>query len=105
MKHYAIAILASALFISGCGTTKPITLTETKHIAVKADKDLFHIEKAPVPIKAEEIKGKTKNEQLAIMGLKIIDLYGYIGTLQTQILTIQEEQDKIAERIEKETKK
>lgn len=105
MKHHIAAVLASVLLIAGCTTTKTITVTQTKHIAVKVDKDFYHIDKAPEPVKVEDLKGKDKNGQLLVLGTKIIDLYGYIGNLQSQILNIKEAQDKVADRIEKETGK
>lgn len=103
--RFLLALVAAVL--TGCASAppQPLTIVDVKYVAVTADKDLFRIEKAPEPVKKEDIQGKDKNGQLMILSKKIIDLYGYIGNLQSQILGIQEEQEKIAERIEKGNKK
>lgn len=105
MKLLTIPVLAAALFVSACGSTKVITVTESRQVAAKVDKDLFQIEKAPEPLVRDDFKGKTRSEERMLFSGKIMDLYGYIGTLQSQILLIQKTQDQIADRIEKETQK
>lgn len=100
MLNLKPAIIAITLALTGCVTTKTVTVIDKQYVAVKVSPALFEIENPPKPPVRKDFKGTTAEDVTIVFSEKIQDLYIYIAKLQAKIIKIQKAQNEIADRIE-----
>ena len=100
--------LISAVVIAGslsaCSTPRQPVLTKMVSIPVVVDENLFELPAAPKPPTAAEFENTNAREKMAILGDKIVLLYGHIEKLEERLLGIKQVTRDKAKRIEEGNK-
>ena len=105
MKLIALlSAVALAGSLSACSTTHPPVVTKIVSIPVTVDENLFELPSVPKPPTAAEFENTNAREKMAILGDKIVLLYGHIEKLEERLLGIKQVMRDKAKRIEEGNK-
>ena len=95
-------IIASSL--TACSTPRQPIVTKIVSVPVTVDENLFELPAAPKPPTAAEFENTNAREKMAILGDKIVLLYGHIEKLEERLLGIKQVMRDKAKRVEEGNK-